>query len=380
MIDEQTFKDVQRLINGRKYADALDALVRDLATNGHVDRSKFNIKYVSSPVDGGSTTPKYKTNPVTGKIDPDGPSEVEIFTGAFESVQELVSVVMHQYQHVLQQQVPGQDPAKFIDESKGGRAGEENAAAEVEAYLWELEHSDLTGLAANEKQMQRKAALLQDKYDQLGGFNRGRQRTYKKRNDKAQQFVKDLTEPPPPMPTYPHVFHHGTNYDNAESLLDVNIEAKSRVDFGKAFYTHTKDNWDLARKWAIRGSYGHQGWGVVTFCIPDAFWPLFITSELIFKDTKSKPPNMPINPDTGKPFKDWKDFVDYNMREDRKGKLPDWGALAGLDVIEGPLWGKLSKTPSIHQEAFTTRGVKVLNDPGLKKLRFRRRWLYLSKR
>jgi len=86
---------------------------------------------------------------------------------------------------------------------------------------------------------------------------------------------------------------------------------------------------------------------------------------------------MPINPDTGKPFKDWKDFVEYNKRENRKGNLPDWGARAGFDVIEGPLWGSLAKKPNIHQVAFTSKGVDVLNDPAVKKLRFLRKWLFL---
>jgi hypothetical protein len=380
MIDTGTYKDVQQFIRSKRYADALNALVADLQKNGQIDASKCNIRFVNRTDRGeGLTTTNFKKNPATGKMDPDGLSEVEIYTPAFGSIQELVSTVMHEYQHVLQHQVPGQDPAKFKSKKHGGRAEEEAAVAETEAYLWEIEHSDDTGLAARTHDMKDIAGRLKDHYDDLGKENKTRQKIYEARYDKAQQFVSDLTAPPPPMPSYGHVYHHGTHYDDVEKLRTITITGDFPVDFGGAFYTHTKGNWDLARQWAIRGSMGKKGWGVVTFPIPDVYWTAKITNELIFKDTKSSPTNIPINPDTGKPFKDWKDFVDYNKREHKKKKLPDWGA-KGFDVIEGPLWGSLSKTPSIHQVAFTSKGAAVLNDSDVLKLRFVRKWLFLKYR
>jgi hypothetical protein len=378
MIETKTFNDVQRLMRSKRYADALDVLMKDLERNKHVDPAKFTIRFVNRTDKGeGLTNTKFHKNPATGKMDPSGPSRVTIYTPAFGSIQELVSTVMHEYQHVLQDQVPGQDPAKFIDEAHGGHAGEELEVAETEAYLWEIENSDQTGLASRDRDMLDIARRLTDHYDGIGGFSRARQKIYEVRYNKAQQFVKDLVAPPPPMPGYSHVYHHGTNYDDVEKLRTVDIKGVSPVDFGGAFYTHTKGNWRLARDWSIRGSLGQRGWGVITFPIPDSFWTAYIHSELYFRNTRSKPANMPINPDTGKPFKDWKDFVEYNKRENRKGNLPDWGARAGFDVIEGPLWGSLAKKPNIHQVAFTSKGVDVLNDPAVKKLRFLRKWLFL---
>jgi hypothetical protein len=381
MIDTKTYNDVQQFIRSKRYADALNTLLVDLKKNGHIDGSKCNYRFVNRTDQGeGLTTTRFKKDPATGKMDPAGPSEVEIYTPAYGNIQELVSTVMHEYQHVLQHQVLQQDPDKFKSKKQGGRAEEESAVAETEAYLWELENSDQTGLATRAHDSQDIAGRLTDHYNDIGKYNKTRQKLYEARYKKAQQFVRDLTEPPPPMPSYSHVFHHGSNYDKVEELRGIDIEARSGVDFGLAFYTHTKGNWNLAREWAIRGSMGQKGWGVVTFPVPDEYWNSYIKSELYFRNTRSKPANMPINPDTGKPFKDWKDFVKYNKRQGRKNDLPDWGKTDGFDVIEGPLAGSLEKTPSIHQEAFTSKGVAVLNNEDVKKLRFLRKWLFLRYR
>jgi hypothetical protein len=369
MLSQDAYNKVQNHIRAGRFAAALEVAVSDLVRSGRMNPSLYNIRYVAAGGHGeGLTTTNYHRDPATGNYIPDGPSEVEIYTPAFSSVQWLVSSIMHEYQHVLQHQRM-RTRTEITDPT-----GEHNEAGEVDAYLWEIEHSDETGMAAQPRNIRNTFGRLRDHYDALGAINPARQATFRLRYEAARQFVNDLEEAPPPLPGYAHVFHHGSDYDTIEILRTADITATGGVDFGRGFYVHTKGNWRLAREWAIRHSLGKKGWGVVTFPVPDRPWREDINEQLYFRNTRSRPANMPINPDTGRPFRDWTEFVEYNKRMGRRGALPDWSE---FDVIEGPLWGRLSRTPRIHQVMFTSSGVGVLNRPDVKPLRFIRRWLFL---
>lgn len=369
IISQHAFNKAQNLIKARDYDAALKVVVTDLVNAGRMNPALYTIKFVDRSDEGeGVTNTDYTKDPTSGNYEPDGPSEVEIYTPAFASVQWLVTTVMHEYQHVLQGQ-RSLTPVEYHD-----RTGEYLEADEVEAYLWELEHSDETGIATSPRQMRETFSRLKDHYDDLGRINRTRQAQYKDRYEAARDYVKELQEPPPRLPGYAHVFHHGSDYDTVETLRTVDITATGGVDFGKGFYTHTKGNWRLAREWSIRHSLGKKGWGVVTFPVPDIPWQEEIEEQLVFRNARSRPRNTPINPETGRQFRNWKEFVDYNKRQGRRGRLPDWSE---FDVIEGPLWGRLSRRSNIHQVMFTGSGVGVLNRTDVKPLRFIKRWLFL---
>jgi hypothetical protein len=168
------------------------------------------------------------------------------------------------------------------------------------------------------------------------------------------------------LPRYPNVFHHGTDYDVAQILMTAEIEAKGEVDFGAGFYTHTKENWLLAKDWALRLAVAKRarGWGVVTFPIPTRDWRRGITSILEYKTTTDIPANAPINPETGRQM-DWREFVRYNVRKRNEGQLPSWPQYS---IIKGPLWGTYSET-DIRQVSFTETGAPLLNEPAIKALR-----------
>lgn len=374
LISAATFRKATTLIKNKQYASALEIVMSDLIESGHVNPLLFDHRYIASMNAGvGFTRTNYRLDPATGDYLPNGPSRMEIYTPAFQSIQLLVSSIIHQYRHVLQQQQQ-REPEEFIPIDKGGRQEEVVEVHEVEAYLWEIEHADQTGLITRANDMEKRFQGLTNHYETLGRLNPQRQKEYSERYKKARQYVKDRQEVPPPMPSYSHIYHHGTDYDTVETLRTVDITATGRVDFGQGFYTHTKDNWRLTRDWAIRHSLGKKGWGVITFPIPDRPWNEEIAEILFFRSTKSQPQNMPVNPDTGRPFKNWKDFVAYNKKQARKGTLPHWEE---FDIIRGPLWGSLSRNPRIHQVMFTGSGVEVLNRPDVKPLRFLKRWLFL---
>ena len=371
ILSQDAFNRAHASIRQRNYPAALDVVVADLVSSGRMNPSLYNISYVNRSDQGeGLTTTNYRLDPATGNYEPTGPSTVKMYTPAFKDVQWLVSSVMHEYQHV--QQMQGSKTADELDDL----TGEHSEVREVEAYLWEIEHSDETGMAAQPWNMKDTMKRLTEHYDDLGGINPARQAQYTDRYQAAREYVNDLQKAPPGLPKFPHVFHHGSDFETIEKLATVDITGTGGVDFGRGFYTHTKYNWNLAREWSIRHSLGKRGWGVVTFPIPDQPWNEEIQQQLVFRNYRSQPRNIPINPDTGKKFKDWKDFVDYNKRKGRKGALPDWSE---FDVIEGPLWGRLSKT-NVHQVMFTSSGVPVLNRKDVKPLRKKFNWLFLRYR
>ena len=194
IISELTFKEAQHRIEDKNYAGAIAIIIQDLKSTGKVNTALFDWHYIDDPAQGeGLTTTKYRLDPQTQKYLPTGPSELNIYPKAFSSVQWLVSSIMHEYQHVVQQQQPA-DKLDFIDESKGGRATEVNEAGEVEAYLWELEHLQDTGVKAHPGSTRDLFTRLTDHYNNLGKVNKARQQTYKARYDNAAKLVTPKTK------------------------------------------------------------------------------------------------------------------------------------------------------------------------------------------
>jgi hypothetical protein len=212
---------------------------------------------------------------------------------------------------------------------------------------------------------------LKDKIDELI------EKLLKQAADWLSKLPKGTTsgKPKPPLPNYKHVFHHGTIYPTAKNLKKDDIEAIGGNDFGKGFYVHTKENWHKAKEW-VEGK--EEGWGVVSFPIPDDIWKKEVkqVDQLIFRFDKDHPDNMPENADTNKPFKDWADFVYHNKEfngENRpRNDLPTWK----YKIIQGPMGRtfkngeqQTTRDNKLHQVAFTETGVYILNLPEAKKLR-----------
>ena len=61
-----------------------------------------------------------------------------------------------------------------------------------------------------------------------------------------------------------------------------------------------------------------------------------MTIALIYRSTSDLPGNAPKNPQTGRPM-NWSDFVGYNKKMDREGRLPEW---KNYLYIKGPLAGR----------------------------------------
>jgi hypothetical protein len=264
---------------------------------------------------------------------------------------------MHEYQHVLQFQTQGLEPNELGSAAAGAEA---SAARETESYLWEIENAADTGVIEQPDHLRDLAGRLTRHFEALGTANRKRQDGFRGRYDAAMELVDGIIGIlEPDLPPYENTFHHGTDYDTAERLAAADIGAVGGNDFGKGFYTHSRENWKLAKEWAVRISKGKKGWGVVSFPVPDDVWKEEIVEIMIFENPKHQPENIPINPATGKKFADWKEFVDYN-KSFRRDKLPEWPE---LNVMIGPLWGKYKNDPRVRQVVFTSTGVPALNRP-----------------
>ena len=98
----------------------------------------------------------------------------------------LYSVVMHEYRHVLQRQsLANQDREKNL-RSQGFKSGNE-----VEAYAWELDHTDETGVKQEPGSVASIWKQLNDEYQLLEDTERKRMlSTAKAAYAKAQALVK----------------------------------------------------------------------------------------------------------------------------------------------------------------------------------------------
>ncbi len=366
--------DVERKVVGYieegRYTEALAAAVSGL----NIDSNLSYFLYAArSDAGEGLTTTDYNLDSSTGLYVPSGRSKVEIYTPAFASASWLVSTIMHEYQHVLQHQ------KSLTGTELSDPTGEHNEAGEVDAYLWEIEHAIDTGMATDLPRLLDTWSRTRQHYAMLGNINPLRQAQYRQRYEAAETFMEDIQTSAPPLPSYQHVYHHGTDYDTAQTVYTSDIDARGDIDFGLGFYTHTKENWHLAKEWALRRAVGtrNRGWGVITFPIPDDIWNAHINNRLTYDSTTDRPGNAPINPRTGHPM-NWRQFVRYNYHErENAGETPSWGD--DYDVISGPLYGRRYENTDIRQMMFTSGGTPVLNLPLVKQLRilisklFRRR-------
>jgi len=172
LLDPMTDVVARASIQAEDYATALEAVVHDLP----IDTSICTIEYVPSSAQDGLTEAEFDKNNKPTSI------RVSIFTPAFSSVPWLVSIVMHEYQHVRQFQ-QGLEPAEFEGSKQAGAVAEE--AREVEAYLWQLEHAEETALDDKISDLEEIERRLEDHYDALGQLDPKRQRTYKARVEAA---------------------------------------------------------------------------------------------------------------------------------------------------------------------------------------------------
>jgi hypothetical protein len=189
-ISEATYQEAQTRIHNKDFAGAFQIVMQDLITSGKVDPLLFTYKFVDDTTqgEGETTNKKYKKDPETGKYAPVAASGMTIFTKAFTSPQWLVSTILHEYQHVLQQQRPV-DHEEIVPEKRGGKSGEFTESDEVEAYLWELEHLDETGLKTHPASIRLLFRLLTDHYDSLGQYSPTHQALYKTRYDAAVRLL-----------------------------------------------------------------------------------------------------------------------------------------------------------------------------------------------
>ena len=150
MINERTYERTLNLIRERNFELALAVIVNDLVVSGKMDSSLFTIVYDNRSDQGdGSMGLRYKPEPGTGKFLPDNPLPITIFAPAFASVQWLISTILHEYQHVLQEQrtFTREEITKKNDKNyPGGRLEERIIVDEVRSYLWEIENAHVTGI------------------------------------------------------------------------------------------------------------------------------------------------------------------------------------------------------------------------------------------
>jgi hypothetical protein len=155
-------------IQANDFPTALEVVVHALP----IDTSVCTIEYINSDEQDGLTEAEFDKDNKPTSI------KVSIFNPAFKDVPWLVSTVMHEYQHVRQFQ-QGREPAEVAGSPKGAAiAGE---AREVEAYLWELEHAEETGLEHSLEELEDDEQRLKEHYENLGKLDPKRQKTYEKR-------------------------------------------------------------------------------------------------------------------------------------------------------------------------------------------------------
>lgn len=185
MLDQATVDAIKAAMAAGNREEALrltnDALVR----GGHMDPSKYTINYDPALGIDGEVNTRYRCDPATDLCTPSGPSTMRIGPTAFQNISWLVSTVMHEYQHVVQHQRERRR-ADIPSES-------DRAAFEVEAYLWEIEHSDETGERSRPADMRELGRRLTREYNDLGAADPARQATYRERYERAMEIVRDAT-------------------------------------------------------------------------------------------------------------------------------------------------------------------------------------------
>jgi Domain of unknown function (DUF4157) len=194
LISEITYQAAQDFILEKKFEMALNVVVNDLVNNQKMDRALFTIGFVNRMDKGeGLMRPRYQLDPASGNYRSDNPLPITIYTPAFISVQWLVSSVMHEYQHVLQQQ-RAFSKDEITSRKDGGRLEEVIQEDEVQSYLWEMENAKSTGLINQPGSMRSIFKRLTDHYIALGGYNPEHQAQYTERYEAAKKLVVPQTK------------------------------------------------------------------------------------------------------------------------------------------------------------------------------------------
>ncbi len=180
-LDEGTVFIANRHIAVGRFSDALQVVVSYLQAHGIVDTRLCNFVYTRETTQGeGLTNTSYTTDP-HGMLVPSGPSQVQIYDPAFVNVPWLYSTIMHEYVHVLQDQITLPPASPAADDAD---------RAEVEAYLWEIEHARGSGVIVSPAQMQELGQRLTDHFNALHPHT---QTIYRKRYNDVMALVRDAT-------------------------------------------------------------------------------------------------------------------------------------------------------------------------------------------
>ncbi|MBP2326041.1 hypothetical protein JOF56_006426 [Kibdelosporangium banguiense] len=200
-LDEATWFRCDRAIHANDRAKAFQVLIAYLSGRGLINNAS-GWSYVARSDEGeGVTNFQWVEDPATHERRATSPT-VEIYDPAFQDVAWLYSTVMHENVHV--QQVRAGAPGSEFD-AAGEQRPEFVARDEVLAYLWEIEHSEGTGLSGtanaagnasstsvwrtNVMHMQEVARRLTTEFNSM---TPGLQASLRTRYDAAQQKVRDF--------------------------------------------------------------------------------------------------------------------------------------------------------------------------------------------
>lgn len=132
---------VEAAIRAGRFQGALDLLLRAKVADNTIDLTLLKDKTITydptlTSVSASTDMPSWDY--IANKA---RPSTVTVGPSSFSSVPYLYSVVLHEYQHVLQRQsLKSQEANQKAHEDHG------TSTNEVEAYAWELEHAAERGL------------------------------------------------------------------------------------------------------------------------------------------------------------------------------------------------------------------------------------------
>ena len=233
MLSEATVAAAKQAIATGAHAKALRIVVAELETTGVTDASKYTIKYDPTGHGDGLTETNYVRDPTSGRFMPKGPSVVSIYPAGFQSVSWLASTIMHEYQHVVHDQLP-QTKEEMADQTGEYREGDE-----TEAYLWEIEHSDETGVRVSEAAMRDLGRRLTSHYNALGKANPARQKQYRERYMRAMDVVRAVAALVAATPSSPAIGPFATTPDGEITVRKGPLAGRT-IKYGDSRAKHTK--------------------------------------------------------------------------------------------------------------------------------------------
>jgi Domain of unknown function (DUF4157) len=188
-LDEATWFLADLAIRRGDNGLAMLTVLQRLRATGQVDDRLASWSYVRRSDRGeGLTTSPFVADPVDpSRIRSVVAAEIEIYDPAFRDVGWLWSTMLHEYLHALQRRA-GYGPGEF-DPATGRRLPAVGHRGEVNAYLWEIEHSVGSGLVNNPAQMTDIGSRLTYHFTRM---TPDMQAEYRARYDAAQARVADV--------------------------------------------------------------------------------------------------------------------------------------------------------------------------------------------